>query len=43
MTAGMQEGVEIELFSDEACTKSVDVKTIKTRIDEILTKIKKDD
>ncbi|MCI6545521.1 MAG: hypothetical protein MR494_03850, partial [Spirochaetia bacterium] len=30
MTADMQEGVEIELFSDEACTKSVDVKTIKT-------------
>ena len=25
----MQEGVEIELFSDEACTKPVDVKTIK--------------
>ena len=29
MTEGMQEGVEIELFSDEACTKPVDVKTIK--------------
>lgn len=29
MTASMQEGVEIELFSDEACTKPVDVKTIK--------------
>ena len=29
MTEGMQEGVEIELFSDEACTKPVDVKDIK--------------
>ena len=29
MTADMQEGGKIELFSDEACTKSVDVKTIK--------------
>ena len=29
MTAGMQEGVEIELFSDEACTKPVEVETIK--------------
>ena len=29
MTAEMKDGVEIELFSDEACTKPVDVKTIK--------------
>ena len=29
MNADMQEGGKIELFSDEACTKSVDVKTIK--------------
>ena len=29
MTEGMQEGVEIGLFSDEACTKPVDVKDIK--------------
>ena len=29
MSAEMKDGVEIELFSDEACTKPVDVKTIK--------------
>ena len=29
MNADMQEGGKIELFSDEACTKPVDVKTIK--------------
>ena len=29
MTAGIPEGVEIGLFSDEACTTPVDVETIK--------------
>ena len=29
MTAGIPEGVEIGLFSDEACTKPVEVKNIK--------------
>ena len=41
MTAGMQEGVEIEFFSDEACTKLVDVKTIKAG-DKIYIKVSGD-
>ena len=41
MTAGMQEGVEIEFFSDEACTKPVDVKTIKAG-DKIYIKVSGD-
>ena len=41
MTAGKPEGVEIELFSDEACTKLVDVKTIKAG-DKIYVKVSGD-